>query len=141
MRPSRYAIATSCASGLRFAAVESVTHRSRIRPAFQPSRWSGDKGYFQHVTRRADLNPVRAAESPQAALQSAYLVTIPARESAQSWFAMGEFSPTTRKGDCEEIANQSTAYGRRRRNWIDAHGSVPAEQVVDSSAATNTASR
>ncbi len=46
---------------------------------------------------------------------------------------MGEFSPTTRKGDCEEIANTSTAYGRRRRNWIDAHGSVPPAQVVDAS--------
>jgi hypothetical protein len=33
----------------------------------------------------------------------------------------------------EEIANTSTAYGRRRRNWIDAHGSVPAGQVVDAS--------
>ena len=46
---------------------------------------------------------------------------------------MGEFSPTTRNGDCEEIANTSTAYGRRRRNWIDAHGSVPPRQVVDAS--------
>jgi hypothetical protein len=46
---------------------------------------------------------------------------------------MGEFSPTTRKGDCEEIANLSTAFGRRRRNWIGAHGSVPAGQVVDAS--------
>ncbi len=46
---------------------------------------------------------------------------------------MGEFSPTTRKGDCEEITNLSTAYGRRWRNWIDAHGSVPSGQVVDSS--------
>jgi hypothetical protein len=46
---------------------------------------------------------------------------------------MGEFSPTTRNGDCEEIANPSTAYGRRRRNWIDAHGSVPEGQVVDAS--------
>jgi hypothetical protein len=46
---------------------------------------------------------------------------------------MGEFSQTTRNGDCEEIANLSTAYGRRRRNWIDAHGSVPAAQVVDAS--------
>lgn len=46
---------------------------------------------------------------------------------------MGEFSPTTRKGDCEEIAHTSTAYGRRRRNWIDAHGSVPTGQVVDAS--------
>jgi len=44
---------------------------------------------------------------------------------------MGKFSPTTLKGDCEEIANPSTAYGRRRRNWIEAHGSVPAGQVVD----------
>jgi hypothetical protein len=46
---------------------------------------------------------------------------------------MGEFSPTTQRGDCEEIANSSTAYGRRRRNWIDAHGSVPDDQVVDAS--------
>ena len=50
---------------------------------------------------------------------------------------MGEFSPTTRNGDCEEIANPSTAYGRRRRNWIDAHGSVPAGQVVDASCGNN----
>jgi hypothetical protein len=47
--------------------------------------------------------------------------------------AMGEFSPTTLKGDCEEIANPSTAYGRRRRNGIDAHGSVSPRQVVDAS--------
>jgi hypothetical protein len=46
---------------------------------------------------------------------------------------MGRFSPTKQHGDCEEIANPSTAYGRRRRNWIDAHGSVPAGQVVDAS--------
>ncbi len=46
---------------------------------------------------------------------------------------MGKFSPTKLHGDCEEIANPSTAYGRRRRNWIDAHGSVPAGQVVDAS--------
>jgi hypothetical protein len=47
--------------------------------------------------------------------------------------AMGKFVPTKQHGDCEEIANPSTAYGRRRRNWIDAHGSVPAGQVVDAS--------
>jgi hypothetical protein len=35
---------------------------------------------------------------------------------------MGKFSPTKLNGDCEEVANPSTAYGRRRRNWIDAHG-------------------
>lgn len=46
---------------------------------------------------------------------------------------MGKFSPTKQRGDCEEIANPPTAYGRRRRNWIDAHGSVPAGQVVDAS--------
>src|ERR1035437_7293240 len=46
---------------------------------------------------------------------------------------MGKFSPTKLNGDCEEIANLSTAYGRRRRNWIDAHGSVPAGQVVEAS--------
>jgi len=46
---------------------------------------------------------------------------------------MGKFSPTKRHGDCEEIANPSTAYGRRRRNWTDAHGAVPPGQVVDAS--------
>jgi hypothetical protein len=46
---------------------------------------------------------------------------------------MGKFSPTKHHGDCEEIANPSTAYGRRQRNWIDAHGAVPAGQVVDAS--------
>ena len=46
---------------------------------------------------------------------------------------MPEFSPATPKGDCEDIANPSTAYGRRRRNWIDANGAVPAGQVVDAS--------
>jgi hypothetical protein len=46
---------------------------------------------------------------------------------------MPEFSPATPRGDCEEIANPSTAYGRRRRNWIDANGPVPAGQVVDAS--------
>jgi len=46
---------------------------------------------------------------------------------------MGEFSPTTLNSDCEDIANLSTAFGRRRRNWIEARGSVPAGQVVDAS--------
>jgi hypothetical protein len=46
---------------------------------------------------------------------------------------MGKFSPTKRDGDCEEIANPSTAYGRRRRNWTDAHDAVPPGQVVDAS--------
>ncbi len=46
---------------------------------------------------------------------------------------MGRFSPTRLNGDCEEIANPSTAYGRRRRNWIDAHGSVRPRHVVDAS--------
>ena len=46
---------------------------------------------------------------------------------------MGRFSPTKLHGDCEEIANTSTAYGRRRRNWIDAHGAVSAGQVVEAS--------
>jgi hypothetical protein len=46
---------------------------------------------------------------------------------------MGKFSPTKLHGDCEEIANTSTAYGRRRRNWVDAHGSVPPAQLVDAS--------
>ena len=46
---------------------------------------------------------------------------------------MGKFSPIKRNCDCEEIANLSTAFGRRRRNWSDAHGSVPDRQVVDAS--------
>jgi hypothetical protein len=46
---------------------------------------------------------------------------------------MGQFSPTKQNGDCEDIANASTAYGRRRRDWIDAHGAVPPSQVVDAS--------
>ena len=46
---------------------------------------------------------------------------------------MGKFLPTKPRGGCEEIANPSTAYGRRRRNWVDAHGSVPPNQVVDAS--------
>ena len=52
---------------------------------------------------------------------------------SSSGIAMGKFSPTKQHGDCEEIANPSTAYGRRRRNWIDAHGSVPEGQIVDAS--------
>jgi hypothetical protein len=52
---------------------------------------------------------------------------------SSSGIAMTEFSPIRQRGDCEEIANLSTAYGRRRRNWIDAHGSVPDGQVVDAS--------
>ncbi len=44
---------------------------------------------------------------------------------------MPEFLPVTRNGDCEEIANKSTAYGRRRRNWLEAHGLILAGQVVD----------
>ncbi|MFY9908979.1 MAG: hypothetical protein WCF22_10625 [Candidatus Sulfotelmatobacter sp.] len=49
------------------------------------------------------------------------------------WFGMGKFSPTKQHGECEEIANTSTAFGRRRRNWIDAHLAVPTGQVVDAS--------
>jgi hypothetical protein len=71
--------------------------------------------------------PKRCSEAPR-------LIQFPAREVTPAFgSAMGEFSPTTRRGDCEEIANPSTAYGRRRRNWIDAHGSVPAGQIVDAS--------
>jgi hypothetical protein len=51
---------------------------------------------------------------------------------------MGKFSPTKQHGDCEEIANPSTAFGRRRRNRIDAHGSVPEGQVVDASCGNRT---
>ena len=50
-----------------------------------------------------------------------------------SEIGMGKFSPTKLNGNCEEIANPSTAYGRRRRNWIDAHRSIPSGQVIDAS--------
>ena len=50
-----------------------------------------------------------------------------------SRLAMGKFSLTKQRVECEQIARTSTAYGRRRRNWIDAHGSVPVGQVVDAS--------
>jgi len=50
-----------------------------------------------------------------------------------SGIGMAKFSPTKLNGDCEEIANPSTAYGRRRRNWTDAHGRVPPGKVVDAS--------
>jgi hypothetical protein len=53
---------------------------------------------------------------------------------------MGKFSPTTLKGDCEEIANPSTANGRRRHNWIDAHGTVALNQVFNTSRGNPTLS-
>jgi hypothetical protein len=49
---------------------------------------------------------------------------------------MGKFSPTKLNGDCEEIANPSTAYGRRQRNWIEAHSPLPARHVVESKTST-----
>lgn len=45
---------------------------------------------------------------------------------ACSWLARGTFSLTKQRGECEEIAHPSAAFGRQRRNWIDAHGSMPA---------------
>jgi hypothetical protein len=83
----------------------------------------------------ADLNLHPASKSLRNSLfRAPKLIQSPARESASGpRFAMGKFSPTKQHGVCEEIANTSTAYGRRRRNWIDAHGTVPAGQVVDAS--------
>jgi hypothetical protein len=72
----------------------------------------------------ADPNHIRQPNRRSIRLQSGDLVESP---------AMGKFSPTKQHGDCEEIAHPSTAYGRRRHNWIDAHGSVPSGQVVDAS--------
>jgi hypothetical protein len=54
---------------------------------------------------------------------------------------MGKFSPTKSNGDCEEIANLSTAYGRRRRNWIDATVMYLPVKLSMPHAAINTASR
>ena len=96
--------------------------------------WAGHKGCLHLLKRPSRPKPLPAAKSPQKRLfQSAYIGTIPSEGIHVPWFAMGEFSPAKLKGDCEEIANPSTAYGRRRRNWIDAHRSVPAGQVVDAS--------
>ena len=46
---------------------------------------------------------------------------------------MGKFSPAKLKGDCEEVANPTTAYGGRRRNCIDAHGRFYSGQILDAS--------
>lgn len=64
-----------------------------------------------------------------AALHSTREIESNSRGECQFGFSQ----PTTRKGECEEVANSSTAYGRRRRNWIDTHGRVPPGQVVAAS--------
>jgi hypothetical protein len=76
--------------------------------------------------------PVRIGEEIQEVLRRGY-GELTRRGNPRPWLAMGRFSPTRLRGECEEIANPSTAYGRRRRNWVDAHGSVPDCQVVDAS--------
>ena len=87
------------------------------------------------MKRRSRPEPCPGSRiAPKRLFQSTCIDTIPGEGiHARPRFAMGKFSPTTQNGDCEEIANQSTAYGRRRRNWIDAHGAIPARQVVDAS--------
>jgi hypothetical protein len=47
------------------------------------------------------------------------LIQFPTRESTPPLVHNGRFSPTKLNGNCEEIGNPFTAYGRRR-NWIDA---------------------
>ncbi len=103
-------------------------------PEPTPKRFArGDEGRKQGTEHRDDPERRPAAESPQNRL-SGHLGRIPSEGlRAHSWLAMGKLSAAKQHGDCEEIANTSTAYGRRRRNWIDAHGSVPASQVVDAS--------
>lgn len=96
-------------------------------------RWS-QRRFLTCGTPSRPEPPPGSRITPRRAFQSAYLDKIPGEGlCAHSWLAMGKFSPTKLHGDCEEIANPSTAYGRRQRNWIDAHGSVPAGQVVDAS--------
>ena len=82
----------------------------------------------------ATISRVRAEDRWKATLFSVVAVAF------QIWIdkipgkgTRGKFSPTKLNGNCEEIANPSSAYGRRRRNWIDAHGPVPDGQVVDAS--------
>jgi hypothetical protein len=84
------------------------------------------------VSRRPEEDCRRSASAMGEAEGGSEKVSI-----RDGWFGMGKFSPTKLNGECEEIANPSTAYGRRRRNWIDAHGSVPASQVVDASCGNN----
>jgi hypothetical protein len=82
---------------------------------------------------RATQNPIHPAICPQIGFLKQQLDTISARESTSILGSQWENSHPKLNGDCEELANPSTAYGRRRRNWIDAHGSVPASKVVDAS--------
>jgi hypothetical protein len=71
---------------------------------------------------------------PESATTLSPLDTVPGDEiHDRPRVPTGEFSPATKNRDCEEIATPSTAYGRRRRNWQDARGSVPAGQVVGAS--------
>jgi hypothetical protein len=46
---------------------------------------------------------------------------------------MGQSSPTKLRGGCEKVANPSTVTVGVGENWIDAHDSVPPDQVVDAS--------
>jgi hypothetical protein len=91
----------------------------------------GHKGQKQGLKHPSRPKPQPGSKSAQDGLQSGCVDYNTQRVRAQ--FAMGKFSPTKQHGDCEESAIPSMAYGRRRRDWIDAHGSVPAGQVVDSS--------
>jgi hypothetical protein len=90
----------------------------------------------QAVLRRGD-GELTPTPPPNHQLLSALLIQSPARNPLPAQFAMGKFSTTKRHGDCEEIANPSTAYGQRRRNWTDIHGAVPPGQVVDASCGNN----
>jgi hypothetical protein len=82
-----------------------------------------------------DLNPSGAAESPQDGLfRAPILVRYPARDSAPTVGSQWEsFHPQRYTATARRSPTPSTAFGRRRRNWIDAHGSVPARQIVDAS--------
>ena len=96
--------------------------------------WRAEAERCQHAQEEDDVSrrPEEDCSSPTSAMGESEGCPEEVRVR-DDWFAMGKFSPTKRHGDCEEIANPSTAYGRRRRNWIDAHGSVPPGQVVDAS--------
>ena len=86
---------------------------------------------FRETKRHLSVEHAATITRLSLGLRSDCLIQSPARNPSRTWLPMGKFSPTKLHGDCEEIDNPSTAYGRRRRNWIDAHGAVPAGQVVD----------
>jgi hypothetical protein len=91
----------------------------KLDQSLYPPRWSQSLPALTDTLTRPEPRPGnRIAESGSSGLP---IDTIPGEGIRTcSWFAMGEFSPTTRNGDCEEIANPLTAFGRRPNQIVDA---------------------